>query len=532
MEPNPKKQPKKGEKQEAITPQMPTKLPDITQGVEGRNSEGIPYTVPPSKPYKPPRPLAINQVLEGTTVTSKFSRPKAYYPGTDETAGGTQFPKPSNTMVNKRNTKANTSTDGSGPSDQTSNANNPTDDLSNKKSAPEGKTKGAAPTGRTAVKHTTGVNFGPIEEDVHPAARRNTAHSNPDEIPDNQKTTADFLYEYDLMCLRDLIVAVGDLMTYSVNWNDLSTRRGRSSTCMYTNWSDADRAQRQAAELSLYRRDLSDIEPFITIDQEGGRVSRLRLIGQEPPNAQALRDKGDPNLIKQHGKLTGQILRLFGFNLDLCPVLDISYDDTADNSLKGRCWGKDTQQVIDNAGMFNRSMRAQGILSCAKHFPGYGPAECDPHEFLPVISKTRSEMEMSELMPYTALLPEIDSVMTCHSNYTAYDPDRPRWPASLSHNICTKLLRDQLGFEGLAMTDDLDMGAILNEVTFEQAIQEAVRAGNDLVMICHRLEMVELARQHLEGVEGPTLHDALTRIQKTKKRLVKPDKFDLARFDA
>lgn len=279
-------------------------------------------------------------------------------------------------------------------------------------------------------------------------------------------------------------------------------------------------------------RDLSDTEPFITIDQEGGRVSRLRLIGQEPPNAQALRDKGDPKLIKQHGKLTGQLLRHFGFNLDLCPVLDISYDDTADNSLKGRCWGKDTQQVIDNAGMFNRAMRAQGILSCAKHFPGYGPAECDPHEFLPVISKTRSEMEMSELMPYTALLPEIDSVMTCHSNYTAYDPDRPRWPASLSHNICTKLLRDQLGFDGLAMTDDLDMGAILNEVTFEQAIQEAVRAGNDLVMICHRLEMVELARQHLEGVEGPVIHDALTRIQKTKKRLVKPDKFDLARFQA
>lgn len=277
-------------------------------------------------------------------------------------------------------------------------------------------------------------------------------------------------------------------------------------------------------------RDLSDIEPFITIDQEGGRVSRLRLIGQEPPNAQALRDKGDPALIKQHGKLTGQLLRLFGFNLDLCPVLDISYDDNADNSLKGRCWGRDTQQVIDNAGIFNRTMRAQGILSCAKHFPGYGPAECDPHEFLPVITKTRTEMELSELMPYTALLPEIDSVMTCHSNYTAYDPDRPRWPASLSHNICTKLLRDQLGFEGLAMTDDLDMGAILNEVTFEQAIQEAVRAGNDLVMICHRLEMVELAHEHLEGVEAPILHDALLRIEKTKKRLVKPDRYSAERF--
>ncbi len=278
-------------------------------------------------------------------------------------------------------------------------------------------------------------------------------------------------------------------------------------------------------------RDLSDIEPFITIDQEGGRVSRLRLIGQEPPNAQALRDKGDPKLIKQHGKLTGQILRLFGFNLDLCPVLDISYDDTADNSLKGRTYGRDPQEVVNNAGVFNRSMRGQGILSCAKHFPGYGPAECDPHEFLPVITKSREALEREEILPYRTLLPELDSVMTCHSNYTAFDPDRGRWPASLSHNIVTKLLRDQLGFEGLAMTDDLDMGAILNEVTFEQAIQEAVRAGNDLVMICHRLEMVELARTHLEGVEGPVIHDALKRIEKTKKRLVAPDKFTMKRFD-
>jgi len=279
-------------------------------------------------------------------------------------------------------------------------------------------------------------------------------------------------------------------------------------------------------------RDISDIEPFITIDQEGGRVSRLRLIGEEPPNAQALRDKGDPNLIKTHGRLTGQLLRHFGFNLDLCPVLDISYDDTADNSLKGRCYGRDPQEVVNNAGVFNRAMRKEGILSCAKHFPGYGPADCDPHEFLPVITKSREDLERDELLPYRTLLPEIDSVMTCHSNYTAFDPGRGRWPASLSHNIVTKLLRDQLGYEGLAMTDDLDMGAILNEVTFEQAIQEAVRAGNDLVMICHRVEMVELARQHLEGVEGPALHDALVRIERTKKRLVTPDTFNLDRFAA
>jgi len=302
-------------------------------------------------------------------------------------------------------------------------------------------------------------------------------------------------------------------------------------------------------------RDLSDIEPIITIDQEGGRVSRTRYIGQaltaeelkraetdaafrfrhigqEPPNAQALRQKGDPKLIKRHGLLTGEILNLFGINLDLCPVLDISYDDAADNSLKGRCYGTNTQQVVDNAGVFNRAMRSAGVLSCAKHFPGYGPAECDPHEFLPIITKTREELERDELLPYRALLPELDSIMVCHANYKAYDPHNERWPASLSHNIVQKLLRDQLGFDGLAMTDDLDMGAILNEVTFEQAIQEAVIAGNDMVMICHRLEMVELAKTHLEALSSPVVYDALSRIEKTKKKLSRPAAFSLDKFAA
>src|SRR5438045_2357086 len=93
-------------------------------------------------------------------------------------------------------------------------------------------------------------------------------------------------------------------------------------------------------------RDLSKVEPIITIDQEGGRVSRLRLIGSEPPNAQQLREKGDGKLIQEHGAITGRLLRLFGFNLDLCPVLDISFDDNSDNSLRGRCNGQRAQEVI------------------------------------------------------------------------------------------------------------------------------------------------------------------------------------------
>src|SRR6266576_3948922 len=121
-------------------------------------------------------------------------------------------------------------------------------------------------------------------------------------------------------------------------------------------------------------RDLSQVEPIITIDQEGGRVSRLRLLGNEPPNAQQLRDKNDIDLIAKHGDMTGRVLRLFGFNLDLCPVLDISFDDEADNSLRGRCYGKTVEQVVDNAGAFNDGMRVAGVASCGKHFPGYSAA--------------------------------------------------------------------------------------------------------------------------------------------------------------
>src|SRR6266550_8446080 len=140
-------------------------------------------------------------------------------------------------------------------------------------------------------------------------------------------------------------------------------------------------------------RDLSEIEPIITVDQEGGRVSRLRLIGSEPPNAQQLRDKNDLELIRRHGEITGRLLRLFGFNLDLCPVLDISFDDDADNSLGGRCYGKTVEQVVRNGGAFNKAMREQGIASCGKHFPGYSAAGFDAHYQLPRIDRTREELD-------------------------------------------------------------------------------------------------------------------------------------------
>ena len=212
-------------------------------------------------------------------------------------------------------------------------------------------------------------------------------------------------------------------------------------------------------------RDLSEIEPIITIDQEGGRVSRLRLIGNEPPNAQQLRDRDDLELVRRHGEITGRLLRLFGFNLDLCPVLDISFDDEADNSLRGRCYGKSVEQVVRLAGAFNETLREQGILSCGKHFPGYSAATVDAHHDLPKIERSRQQLDEQELAVFRSFTGRddspsrpsnnrtaaesrpymVDSLMICHGWYPCFN--QTKTPASLSREIVTDLLRDEFRFD-------------------------------------------------------------------------------------
>ena len=275
-------------------------------------------------------------------------------------------------------------------------------------------------------------------------------------------------------------------------------------------------------------RDVSAIEPIITIDQEGGRVSRLRLIGNEPPNAQQFRDKADVDLIRRHGDITGRLLRLFGFNLDLCPVLDISFDDAADNSLRGRCYGKSVEQVSRNAGTFNDAMRAQGVASCGKHFPGYSAAKSDAHYELPRIDRSLEELERTELAVFRAFVNKIDSMMICHGWYPCFEPEKN--PASLSRRIITDLLRDQFGFGGLIMTDDLDMGAILTGYSLEETIQLAIAAGNDLAMICHRIPEIDNVRRILGTLPGEQIDRALASMARFKQKLAPPAEFSESAF--
>src|SRR6184192_1434119 len=284
----------------------------------------------------------------------------------------------------------------------------------------------------------------------------------------------------------------------------------------------------QLRKLIYDLRDLSSTEPIITIDQEGGRVSRLRLIGNEPPNAQQLRDKDDVDLISRHGDITGRLLRLFGFNLDLCPVLDISFHDDADNSLRGRCYGKTVEQVVRNAGAFNEAMRGQGIASCGKHFPGYSAASSDAHYQLLRIDRTRQELDRNELAVFRKFVGNVDSMMICHGWYPCFGPEKT--PASLSPKIITDLLRNELGFDGLIMTDDLDMGAILTGYQVEDTIRLAIAAGNNLVMICHRIPEIENVHRILAALPSKQTQHALQSVARLKKKLSPPAEFSETAF--
>ena len=263
--------------------------------------------------------------------------------------------------------------------------------------------------------------------------------------------------------------------------------------------------------------------PVVTIDQEGGRVSRLKECGAEPPSAKQLRDKGDLRLIERHGALTGEILRLFGFNLNLAPVVDVSVNGDLDNSLKNRTWGLNPAEVTLNAGAFNRTMREQGVLSCGKHFPGYSYAAVDPHHELPVVARSRRELEETEWKAFKSLASELDAMMVGHANYPALDDSG--FPSSLSRKIVHGILREEWGYAGAVISDDLDMGAIVGHYGLAESVTRAVEAGNDLVLLCHRPELIPEAAKALGTISPGRAAVAERQIAHLREKLDPPLSF-------
>ena len=230
-------------------------------------------------------------------------------------------------------------------------------------------------------------------------------------------------------------------------------------------------------------------EPIIAIDQEGGRVVRTAEIGVHLPSAAALAQKENSHHIRQAAYYNANCLHTLGVNTNFAPVLDLASPHA--NALPSRCWGAGTQEVISKAGVWNRATVGRGIMTCGKHFPGMGAAESDPHHDLPVLHGSRDSFLASAAMPFTALMPELPSLMIAHLLIPEIDKELP---TSLSPALVQGFLRDQLGYEGVVFTDDLCMGAIAKRYTPAESAAMALRAGCDLPLICHD------AVEHLEAV--------------------------------
>ena len=249
--------------------------------------------------------------------------------------------------------------------------------------------------------------------------------------------------------------------------------------------------------LRLALRTEFDYRPLVAIDQEQGRVNRLRNLIGEAPNIAELKKSGDVGRARDFGRTTGRCLRESGIDVDFAPVLDLElFDKSIDNALLERCWGQTADEVVQWAGAFLEGLEGEGIAACPKHFPGLGGATLDSHEKLPTITRSREQLLTEDVAPYARLMERLDVIMVGHGHYPAFDAEKLR-PASLSHTIITNLLRGQLGFTGLVLTDDMDMGAISQFGSIEQAVVEAFNAGADIMLVCHNAERMLAAHEAL-----------------------------------
>ena len=242
----------------------------------------------------------------------------------------------------------------------------------------------------------------------------------------------------------------------------------------------------QVAELTSAIRSLIEVPPIIAVDQEGGRVDRLKHIYTPMPSADLLRASGDASIAARMGEIAAEALRTLGFNMNFAPVLDIAADDGAGNGLKGRYLGSSVAEVVRLAGAYLEGLQRGGVVGVGKHFPGLGAADVDSHALLPTIDRPRDEMLKSDLAPYSELFSKINArlnaVIVAHAHYPAFDGPAPL-PSSVSRNIVTGLLREELGFKGLTITDDMQMGAIVGSRELPEAAVMAIEAGVDMVMV-------------------------------------------------
>jgi beta-N-acetylhexosaminidase len=261
------------------------------------------------------------------------------------------------------------------------------------------------------------------------------------------------------------------------------------------------------AGVILFRRNIADAEQTRAIldeatglctrhsvryvDVEGGTVNRLRDALAPLPSAQAVgiaaRQNGNFGLSREFGELIARAVCAFGFNTTLAPVVDLALPESAE-VMGTRSVSQDPAGVIQFAREFMAGLAAQGIIACGKHFPGLGGADGDTHFVTPEIARTWQQVWNEDLAPYRELHAAMPVVMTNHAAY----PKTPgkNMPASASRFWITTVLRKRIGYEGIILSDDLEMGGILKFLSVDEAGVAAIRAGSDLIEICHSAELI------------------------------------------
>jgi beta-N-acetylhexosaminidase len=226
---------------------------------------------------------------------------------------------------------------------------------------------------------------------------------------------------------------------------------------------------------------------FLCVDMEGGTVDRLRDVIASAPSAAKVAAAGSKTLFRKHGGVIGGEVRALGFNVDFAPVLDLQFE-ASKTVLTSRTVSADPRQAITYAREFLRGLRDCNILGCGKHFPGLGGANLDSHHALPLINKSLKALWSEDLLPYRELRRELPFVMVAHAAYPEVTGDRT--PASLSKKWMSDILRKKIGYRGLIITDDLDMGGVLAAASIEDAAVETLRAGANMFLICQKEESV------------------------------------------
>jgi beta-N-acetylhexosaminidase len=235
------------------------------------------------------------------------------------------------------------------------------------------------------------------------------------------------------------------------------------------------------ANLQRYSVQSGSLPLFISIDQEGGRVVRITDGVTQFPGNMAFGSADDEKLVENAARVTGIQLRLLGVNMNLAPDIDVN--NNPDNPvINTRAFGSRPEHVARLGRAYITGLQSVKCMAVAKHFPGHGDTKTDSHKALPLINYTIERLKQVELVPFEAAVKENSSaIMSAHIRYPKVEP--LPYPATLSHRFLTEMLREDMGYDGLIMTDDLEMGAIAGKLKLGEASVRAIDAGADVILV-------------------------------------------------